>query len=57
MTKSELVDRLANYMPQVDLSTVTQLCGGGGLMSVDKLKATLWRNDAPAHVSRWGMNA
>ncbi|KAG2436694.1 hypothetical protein HXX76_006222 [Chlamydomonas incerta] len=49
VTKSELVDRLAHYMPQVDLGTVTQLCGGGGLMSLDKLKATLWKNDAPAH--------
>ncbi|KAG2439692.1 hypothetical protein HYH02_010572 [Chlamydomonas schloesseri] len=49
VTKSELVDRLANYMPQVDLGAVTQLCGGGGLMTLDKLKSTLWKNGAPAH--------
>lgn len=52
MTKSELVDRLGHYMAQVDLGTVTQLCGGGGLMSLDKLKSTLWKNGAPAHVRK-----
>ncbi|EFJ47824.1 hypothetical protein VOLCADRAFT_117716 [Volvox carteri f. nagariensis] len=46
VTRSDLLERLSYYVPHADMGTATNLIGGGGTFSYDKLFKLLWNEQS-----------